>query len=236
MPTPVWLHLIPTEYITKVLLALDFLYRGAGNPNRVVLFPGTWNPPTVAHAGIARMARDRADEVVWILPRVFPHKGFENAGFEARCSMLEILARQEAGFSAAVSDGGLYAEIAEEARDYFGPQTEIALALGRDAAERIAAWDYGAPGVFDNFVRRYKLLVAARRGEYESASHHREFISTLPMEASWDDVSSSEVRRRMSNGENWRVLVPPAIAGIVQDLYQPGLYRLQDEGEPDGRA
>lgn len=200
-------------------MALEFLYRAVRNPSRVALFPGTWNPPTIAHVDIGRMARSQADEVIWILPRVFPHKGFEGAGFDARCSMLETLARRYAGFSAAVSHGGLYAEMAAEARDYFGPETEISIVLGRDAAERIAAWDYGAPGVFDDFVRRHRLLVAARCGEYEPAWHHRELISTLPMESSWDEVSSSEVRRRIADGEDWRMLVPPAIAEIVRDLY-----------------
>jgi nicotinic acid mononucleotide adenylyltransferase len=165
------------------------------------------------------MARCQVDEVIWLLPRVFPHKGFEGAGFDARRRMLETLARQDAGFSAAVSHGGLYAEMAAEARDYFGPHTEIVLVLGRDAAERIAAWDYGAPGVFDDFVRRYRLLVAARNGEYEPAWEHREMISRLPMESSWGEVSSSEVRRRIASGGDWRGLVPEAIAGIVQDLY-----------------
>jgi nicotinic acid mononucleotide adenylyltransferase len=213
------LHLIRTQCITTVLLALEFLHRAAQNPARVALFPGTWNPPTVAHVDIARMAGRQVDEVIWILPRVFPHKGFEGVGFDARRGMLETLTRHHAGFSAAVSDGGLYAEMAAEARDYFGPQTEISLVLGRDAAERIAAWNYGAPGVFDDFVRRHRLLVADRSGEYEPAPHHRERISKLPMESTWDEVSSSEVRRRIASREDWSALVPPAIAGIVQDLY-----------------
>jgi nicotinic acid mononucleotide adenylyltransferase len=165
------------------------------------------------------MALNQADEVVWVLPRVFPHKGFEGAGFEARRGMLEALARQEPGFSVAVSDGGLYAEIAEEARTCFGPQTDISLVLGRDAAERIAAWDYGSPSVFDDFVRRYRLFVAARGGEFEPSSHHKDFIFTLPMESSWDDISSSEVRRRIANGEDWRHLVPAAIADMVEMIY-----------------
>jgi nicotinate-nucleotide adenylyltransferase len=199
-------------------LALEFLYRAAENPARVVLFPGAWNPPTVAHVDIARVARRQADEVIWILPRAFPHKRFEGAGFDGRRAMLQTVARN-AGFSAAVSDGGLYAEIAAEARECFGPETEIALVLGRDAAERIADWDYGAPGFFDDFVRRHRLLVAARAGDYKPAGRHRERISTLPMESSWDEVSSSEVRRRIADGGDWRVLVPPAIAEIVEGLY-----------------
>jgi nicotinate-nucleotide adenylyltransferase len=184
----------------------------------VALFPGTWNPPTVAHVDISRMARSLSDEVIWILPRAFPHKGFDGADFDARCRMLETLATHN-GFSAAVSEGGLYVDIAAEAAEHFGPQTGIALVLGRDAAERIAAWDYGAPGVFDDFVKRYRLLVAARRGEYQPAEHQRRFISTLPMECLWDEVSSSEVRRRIANGEEWRSLVPAPIAAMVEALY-----------------
>jgi nicotinate-nucleotide adenylyltransferase len=209
----------------KGMLALEFLHRAAGNPARVVLFPGTWNPPTVAHVGIARMALCQADEMIWVLPRTFPHKDFEGAGFDARRRMLEILARQHEGFSVAISDGGLYAEIAAEAREYFDDHTDIALVLGRDAAERIASWDYGEPGVFDDFVRRHRLLVAARSGEYEPAGHHEGRISKLPMESSWDQVSSSEVRRRIALGEDWQALVPPAIAQMVEDLYQRDLQR-----------
>jgi nicotinic acid mononucleotide adenylyltransferase len=202
---------------------MDFLHREdtkhAGKGRRVVLFPGTWNPPTIAHVDIAGAALRRADEVIWVMPRVLPHKSFEGPGFEARCRMLESLVRPTPGFSAAVSGGGLYAEIADEARQHFGAGTEIALAMGRDAAERIANWDYGRPGYFEEFIERYPLFVAARQGEYEPAPHHAASISALPMESSWDEVSSSEVRRRIAMREAWRHLVPHAIAEMVESLY-----------------
>jgi nicotinate (nicotinamide) nucleotide adenylyltransferase len=185
----------------------------------VAVFPGAWNPPTVAHLEIARAALSQVDEVIWVLPRVFPHKGFEGAGFEDRQRMLVRLAESEPGFSAALSEGGLYAEIAEEAREFFGDATEIAVLAGRDAVERMAAWDYGTPGVFDELVNRHRLLVAARQGEYEPAGHHSDRIIRLAMAADWDEVSSSEVRRRMKGGEHWRDLVPAAIAGVVRNLY-----------------
>jgi nicotinic acid mononucleotide adenylyltransferase len=213
------LHLIATECITTEVLALEFLHRGAADPSRVVLFPGTWNPPTVAHVEIATTALRGADEVIWVMPRVLPHKSFDGPGFDARCGMLRALVRETPGFSAAISCGGLYAEIAEEARRYFGAGTEIALALGRDAAERIAGWDYGRPGVFEEFIERYRLLVAARDGDYEPEPHHAASISSLPMESSWDEVSSSEVRRRIADGASWRELVPKAIVPMVETLY-----------------
>jgi nicotinate-nucleotide adenylyltransferase len=198
---------------------MEFLHRKKGEPGRVVLFPGTWNPPTVAHVDIARAVLRQADEVIWVMPRVLPHKSFEGPGFEVRCRMLESLVQHSPGFSAAISEGGLYAEIAEEARQHFGQGTKIALVMGRDAAERIATWDYGRPGYFEEFIERHQLFVAARRGEYEPAPRHAAAISTLPMESSWDEVSSSEVRRRIAAGEAWRHLVPQAIAGMVEGLY-----------------
>lgn len=187
------------------------------------LFPGTWNPPTVAHLEIARAAGRECDEVIWVLPRTLPHKEFEKAGFEARRAMLTVLARAWPGFSAAVSEGGLYTEIAAEAREYFDPKTEIALVLGRDAAERIANWDYGREGVFEDLVARHRMLVAARNGEYVATGQRPERIARLAMEASWDEVSSSEVRRRIAAGEPWRHLTPSAIAGIVGNLYAEGI-------------
>lgn len=123
------------------------------------------------------------------------------------------------GFSAAISDGGLYAEIADEGREFFGPSAEITLLCGRDAAERMAGWDYGAPGVFEEMLRKFRLLVAARHGEYEPAGHHSSRILKLPMDATWDDVSSSEVRRRIETREDWRNLVPPDLARMIEQLY-----------------
>ena len=204
-------------------MALDLLYRGLDRepraPRSVAVFPGAWNPPTVAHLEMARAALTRADEVIWVLPRAFPHKGFDGVGFEDRRQMIVRLAESEPGFSAAVASGGLYAEIAQEAKEFFGPATEIVLLAGRDAVERMASWDYGRPGVFDELVKRHRLLVAARQGEYEPAGHHSDRIVRLTMAADWDEVSSSEVRRRMENGGNWRELVPAAIAPMVQKFY-----------------
>jgi nicotinic acid mononucleotide adenylyltransferase len=73
--------------------------------------------------------------------------------------------------------------------------------------------------VFDQLVKHHPLLVAARQGEYEPAGHHSDRIIRLTMAADWDEVSSSEVRRRIESGENWRELVPAAIADVVRNLY-----------------
>ncbi len=205
------------------MVALSFQHRAQGHsPGRVAIFPGAWNPPTVAHLAIARAALAWADEVVWLLPRAFPHKSFDGASFEDRLLMLRRIAADHPGFSVAIADGGLYVEMADEARDFFGPNPAIALLCGRDAAERIAVWDYGRPGVFDRMLERYTLLVAGRDGEYLPAAHHTERVIPLPMGASFDEVSSTEVRDRISRGDNWRHLVPESIADSAASLYTHG--------------
>jgi nicotinate-nucleotide adenylyltransferase len=203
----------------KSKLVLQFISRATLPPKRVALFPGTWNPPTIAHVEIAHAALREVEEVVWVLPRALPHKDFAGVRFDDRCAMLRSLVQEHARFSAAVSQGGLYVDIAAEARAYFGPRTEILIVLGRDAADRVATWDYGAPGVFDDLVRQHRLLVAARNGEYEPHRRHRGRISRLPMDAAWDEVSSSEVRRRIAQRETWQHLVHPSIAGFIEGLY-----------------
>ncbi|HWE50889.1 MAG TPA: hypothetical protein VG273_13935 [Bryobacteraceae bacterium] len=101
----------------------------------------------------------------------------------------------------------------------FGSSTEIALACGRDAAERIAGWDYGRPGVFDEMLQRHPLLVAGRAGEYTPAEHHRERILHIPLASHAEGVSSSEVRRRIREKLPWEHLVPASIIEIVRQVY-----------------
>jgi nicotinate-nucleotide adenylyltransferase len=204
-------------------MALAFQDRMPGGfPSRVALFPGAWNPPTVAHLAMARAALEYAPEVVWLLPRAFPHKAFEGASFEERRDMLRGIAEAESGFSVAVADGGLYVEMADEARAYFGTEPEIALLCGRDAAERIANWNYQEPGVFDAMVDRYPLLVAGRDGDYLPHARHAERVIRISMSPQFDEVSSTEVRHRIASGLPWRHLVPHAIADLAGRIYGEG--------------
>jgi len=200
-------------------MALELIHRGATDPSRVALFPGAWNPPTIAHLELSRAALSRVDEVVWVLPRAFPHKSFEGAGFVQRCRMMDRVAGEHHGIAVAVSDGGLYLEIAAEAREAYQPSTEIMLLCGRDAAERIADWDYGKPGVFDEMLEKHRLLVAARAGEYVPPARHLRRIECISLVPGTEDVSSSEVRRRIRDGEVWEHLVPPSIVTLVREFY-----------------
>src|SRR5690349_7898267 len=140
---------------------MEFFHRAEGRPPRLAVFPGAFNPVTVAHLALARAALAHADEVVLVLPRVFPHKEYVGAPFEARAEMLCAALRWSEPISVASSDRGLFVEIAEECRDAYGPDVALAFLCGRDAAERIAGWDYGRPDALAEMLRQFHLLVAA---------------------------------------------------------------------------
>ena len=95
----------------------------------------------------------------------------------------------------------------------------LSFLCGRDAAERIANWDYGDPGVFQGMLRQFDLLVAARCGEYRPPAHQRDSFTILELPCRLDHVSASEIRARIARGVAWEHLVPPAAQLRVRQIY-----------------
>lgn len=185
---------------------------------RLAVFPGTFNPPTVAHAALIEAAAAHADQVRVILPRRFPHKPYEGATFEQRFAMLRTL-QPGIPFSVGASDGGLFTEIASECHQQFGSGTDLWFLCGRDAAERILHWDYGDPGAVDRMLQQFGLLVAARQGEFETPPQFAGRIRRLSIPVPLDDISSTAVRERIQRGEPWQHLVPLGTIPLIEQVY-----------------
>ena len=198
---------------------MEFYRRAPNPPARLGVFPGAFNPVTIAHLALARAALGRVDEVVFVIPREFPHKGYSGASFPARLEMLGAAIAGEPAFSLASSDGGLFIEIAEECRQSYPDGVRLAFLCGRDAAERIVNWDYGRPDAFAAMLQRFSLIVAARGGEYQPPPQFRDAIECLDLGAEYRDVSATEVRRRIACGEPWEGLVPPAVREHARRIY-----------------
>jgi nicotinate (nicotinamide) nucleotide adenylyltransferase len=198
---------------------MEFFRRAAGDTRRLGAFPGSFNPPTRAHMALARAALQAVDEVVFVLPRVFPHKDWEGVQFDDRVRMLDAAIGVEERFSIAASDGGLFIEIARECRQAYGAGAELHFLCGRDAAERIVNWDYGRPGAIREQLGEFQLLVAPRRGNYEPPAELRGRIHPLPLEQDYDELSASQVRERIARGQAWEHLVPESIVGLVREAY-----------------
>ena len=191
---------------------MEWLVRPVGSPSRLGLMPGSFNPPTCAHMALAEAALSVVDQVVLVLPRWFPHKGFEGASAEQRAQMLRRISEGRPRFGAALSDGGLYVDIAREARQEY-PGAEIHLICGRDAAERMVCWDYGETGVVEGMLREFRLLVAPREGGYTPPAHVAHAVTNL-MAGDFDECSSTRVRLETA----WH-LVPEEIGDLVREIY-----------------
>ena len=200
-------------------VSLEFFRRAEGHPQALGVLPAAFNPPTLAHLALARAALAITDEVLFILPREFPHKPYEGATFHQRVEMLLTATRAEPCFSVAASVHGLFADIAEECREAYGEDVRLLFICGRDAAERIVTWDYGEPDAFRHMITRFELLVAPRDGSYQPPPHIRHRVSILQPTENISLISASEVRDRLSQGSPWEHLVPPEIVPLVRAIY-----------------
>jgi nicotinic acid mononucleotide adenylyltransferase len=134
--------------------------------------------------------------------------------------MLSAAIHRNEPISVAASTGGLFVEIAAECRAAYGPDVTLSFLCGRDAAERIAGWDYGTPDALPAMLRQFDLLVAARQGDYAPPAELRTSVRRLELPGEFDHVSASEVRARIASGEPWEHLVPPEVHAHVRKFYK----------------
>ena len=201
---------------------MDFFRRASGAPARLGVLAGTFNPVTVAHVALARAALAVVDEVLFVLPREFPHKPYAGASFGQRIELLEAALAEENAFSLASSDGGLFVDIAADCRQAYGAGAQLFFLCGRDAAERVAGWNYGLPDAFAEMLRGFGLLVAARGGGYQPPSPIQAAVRHLELAPEFDCISATEVRLRIARGAPWEHMVPAAIAERVGRIYGRG--------------
>jgi nicotinate-nucleotide adenylyltransferase len=196
---------------------LELLSPVRSDIRRLGILAGAFNPPTVAHLALADAALARVDHVLLVMPSQFPHKGWEGASREHRVEMLRAVSGER--ITAAISEGGLFLDMAREARVLF-PEAEVHVVCGRDAAERLIGWHAGEPEFFDAMCREFRLLVAGRRGVWEPDSRVAEVVEMLDAGPGWDEVSSTAVRESLAAGTGeWRALVPEVLHGVVERVY-----------------
>ena len=185
--------------------------------NRIGVLAGAFNPVTRAHLALVDAALQVVDEVVCVAPRVYPHKELHGADLETRVDMLRRAGNRH---RVVVCEQGLFDDIARELRPQH-PDADLYFICGRDAAERVIHWDYGDPRAIERILETFRLLVASRQGELDAPPHLRHRVEPLRLAGDFDDVSSTEVRRRIAAGLAWEHLVPEPIIEMVRRVYAP---------------
>ncbi len=200
-------------------MGIEFHRRAHGRARKLGILAGAFNPPTRAHIALAEAGLSAVDEVLFVLPRAFPHKEYEGAAFEDRLRMLLTCTAAEPRYSVASVAGGLFVDIVRECRKAYAPGTQFAVLCGRDAAERIVTWDYGYASALEEMLEEFEVFVASRGGHYEPPPGLRHRIRAIPIASGFEEISATEVRERIQRCEPWEHLVPESIIRTVRDLY-----------------
>ncbi len=184
---------------------------------RLGILPAAFNPPTNAHLALADAAAAFADldQVAFTLPEKLPHKTFHGAAFEQRVAMLEAVVDAQPSRAAAVAEGGLFIDMAREFRTLCGPDVEIYLICGSDAADRIVRWDYVDGPPFSEQLQEFSMLVGSRGEHYQPPSEYRRAIRSFDLPADYAAVSSTAAREQSS------AAVPQKVAELIKRW---GLY------------
>jgi nicotinate-nucleotide adenylyltransferase len=184
---------------------------------RLALFGGTFDPIHSAHLTVAREAADKFFlDQVWFVPAAHPpHKSDQTgASYEDRSKMVElacqgdprlVVSRLEAGHGKSYSIDTIERVRAMGEEPFF--------IIGADAFAEITTWHR-----WQDLLRLTEFIVVTRPGHHYDAPHgarvHRLDTVALP-------VSSSEIRRRLAEGE-FPPELPPQVSAFIEakHLYQ----------------
>ena len=197
---------------------------------RLGVLGSAYNPITRAHLLLARYSREQAklDEIIFVLPRILPNKPLVGASVEQRLEMMRLSISGIPYISLGVCSHGLFLEICTALHQIYPQKLEIFFITGRDAAERILTWPYDNPAAaLAEMFAGLQLLVFERQGKLQLPENpllqkYLNRIHTLETEKNLDKISSTEVRRRMSEGRSIAELVPKEVAFFIQ---KHSLYR-----------
>ena len=191
-----------------------------GEPRRLGIFGGTFDPPHVGHLALAEWAREelRLDRVLFVPAGAPPHKpGARLAATEHRVAMTRLAVRGNPAFRVSTIEarraGPSYTADTVRSLAVRHPRSELWLLMGADMFATFDGWS--RPG---EIAAHAGLAVAPRPGARRSRpskwarrGRGTTFLGNPAME-----VSSSAVRERARTRRSIRDLVPEAVARYIE--------------------
>jgi phosphopantetheine adenylyltransferase len=173
-----------------------------GADERVALFPGTYDPATIAHVAVAESALEHADVVLLTVPVVSVDKE-HRGGLVDRIEAVCRAAARHDRLGVAVTNVGLYVDLARVASDAFG-RGRVDLVCGADKLAQIMRPEYypdrDAGEVMRSLLSAARILAAPRRGH--SLPEGLPGLVVLDVASEYHSISSSDVREGVARGED----------------------------------
>lgn len=197
---------------------------------KIGIMGGTFNPIHVGHLILAETARSQygLDKILFI-PSGCPYmkKNAQVLPGEMRAQMVSLAIRDNSGFALSrmeiERDGNTYTCDTLRTLKKANPDTEYFFILGADSLLAIESWKNP-----EEIFAFCTLLTAVRdetdreqeTAEKRLAEKYQARISRLSCKNM--DISSTEIRKLIKNGQSVRYLVPDA---VIQYIEQQNLYR-----------
>ncbi|MCJ7730462.1 MAG: nicotinate (nicotinamide) nucleotide adenylyltransferase [Sedimentisphaerales bacterium] len=205
---------------------------------KVALFGGTFDPIHLGHTAVAAAAGEHigADKVVFVPAKRSPLKVFfPEAGDEDRLAMIALAISGNGSFD--LSDyelkkpGPSYTlETVRHFQNLFGDNTLIYWLAGADSLEDLPHW-YGITELIDESNIAVMHRAGFKPPDFSKFQSHwgssrvdklQRNINETPL----IDVSSTEIRRRLSAGRDVSGMVCPK---VLQYIREHGLYGAQND-------
>ncbi len=195
---------------------------------RIGVFGGTFDPVHLGHLVCAEEVREAIglDTVVFIPCAIPPHKpDYVPADPSHRLTMLELALEGHPEFTYSdleIERGGVSYTIdtIAELRKRLGNEPEFWLILGLDAYLEINTWKQP-----ERITSECFLAVARRPGYAASITAVQDFQGRARfVDITEIGISSTEIRRRIAQGQSIRFLVPKAVEDYIYGnrLYKSG--------------
>ena len=190
-------------------------------PERIGILGGTFDPPHVGHFMVASdvCAALKLDRLLLVPSASPPHKqGQVRATAEERLAMVRAAVENDDRF--VVDDlelrrpGASYTvDTLRELRARY-PRAELFFVIGVDQYRELHSWREP-----EEVARLARLAVVSRDGEQVSREGP---IPVEPVSVTRIDLSATDIRRRIHQGESIRYFVPEPVREIIE---REGLYR-----------
>ena len=197
------------------------------------LLGGSFNPPHNGHLSMARAARDarKLDEVRLLVAARPPHKDSNELGdFHHRYEMAQLAAKElpflKASDIEAKLPGTSFTYRTLEALTEKQPEDELYFIIGADTVPELSTWKRP-----ERILELAELVVVPRTGfsardveclremlpDKQLETLRKSYLSTEPV-----DISSTMIREKVRRGEEYKHLVPAAVARYIlkHRLYQ----------------
>ncbi|MEX0723975.1 MAG: nicotinate (nicotinamide) nucleotide adenylyltransferase [Gracilimonas sp.] len=185
---------------------------------RVGLFGGTFDPVHNGHISIAKSFIDsgKIDELWVLLTPYPPHKQENNpATYELRLKMLKDAFKGMSNIKISTVESELpkpsysVQTIRHFKKEY--PDTTFFYCMGEDSLAKFHTWKF-----YTEILEECELLVAQRPGETHQEVENliierTHFVSHTPL-----DISSSDIKKLVSEGQSIQGLVPQAVAITIE--------------------